>query len=266
MRITTSTKAKINLVQDLLNDKKVRDEAGLFIVEGGKIIADYLDAGIDFDSLFFLKDNQKQMGAILSKASARGIALFELKDEHYRKLSYLKNGPGIIGVAKKKKWDFASYIQRDPYFAVCCDGIQDPGNLGSILRLSLAFGVDFLVLNNTVDIYNPKIVRASSGALIHIPSFCLDHKEISSLLNQDAKIFSSVPPHVGKSVELQEIKTLPPQTIVCFGAEGKGLSEDIKRHTSIFYTIQIASSIDSLNVAQAAAISLYHFSSLRKHF
>jgi RNA methyltransferase, TrmH family len=248
-------KPQIKRIRELLRNKKKRDEEGVFVAEGAKIVSDIMAKGKAPEAVFF---SSKVLGApssrrIEDQCRENGTKTFRVPAAEFEMVSSLRNSQGILGVVRKPSWPKLNIGD----IAVLCDGIQDPGNLGSIIRLSAAFGVRSLVMyGGTADIYNPKVVRSSSGAVVDIPAHFLDIEEIRRLKAEGYSIIGSA---AGRGRSLSSCADLAPEGpfMIAFGSEGRGLSKEIEEEVERFFHISIDEKVESLNVTAAAAIVLY---------
>ena len=170
--------------------------------------------------------------------------------EVMKKLSDLDTPPNIIGICKME-----NKVQLVGNKILLLDHIQDPGNLGTIIRSSKAFGIDQIVLSlDTVDLYNPKVIRATQGILFHIPIIKLDLLEtIKQLKSRKYWIYST---HV---VEGNDIKSITPPTkyALIVGNEGQGVSSPLQDLADQNLYIPMHHDVESLNVGVATSIILY---------
>jgi TrmH family RNA methyltransferase len=262
MKIAEASKKTINFTKQLATDKKIRDEESKFIIEGEKIIKDSLSKPIHYDYFIASASYVQNNGDLVNEIHSKKIPLYQIKEKNYASLSKLVSGPGIIGVAEKIKRRFNDFLRKESYSVILGDRIQDPANLGSMMRLAVAFDMDAILLTpDSADIYNPKTVRASSGAVIDLPAYTVSWDDVAQL-KEDALVFTAMPYRQDKTVLLENIKEIPKKFILAFGSEGSGVSEEYKKMTDTFFTIKTNPAIESLNVAQSTAISLYHFYNL----
>lgn len=215
-----------------LNDKKYRDKTGLFIIEGEHIVREAELAGV-------LVDAYSLDGSIGIQVSIPVI----------KKLSNLTNIPNVIGIAKKKE------IKEVKGNILMLDTIQDPGNLGTIIRSAVAFGIDTIVASpETVDLYNTKVIRGTEGLIFKINYMVTDLKEFLRN-NKDKYTIYTTNVRNGEDVSKIEINN---QFILIMGNEGRGVSDDLTdfADSTIYIPIQ---NCESLNVAIATSIILYEF-------
>ncbi len=219
--------------------KKVRQEKGLFLMEGIKNLDMALKFGV-------VKQIFTKIG--LPKLN-QDIECYKVNDEVLHKLAASENPEGVVFVCEmlKPKKD-----KKDYHKIVYLDQINDPGNLGTILRSAVAFNYDSVILSKgSVDLYNEKVVAASKGAIFLIDAFVgdisdyLDHQIIVSTLDE-------------KSIPLSECEK-PKDFVLVLGNESHGVSEPIIKLANKLIKIEMNDIIDSLNVAMAGAILMNYF-------
>jgi len=227
-----------------LGQKKFREQSGLFPVEGKKAIATFHQNGFEIKYCFSIETSQ------IGELETTTISTSEMK-----KLSNLSSPPNVwAAFSFPKSFDFA--LQN---INIALDGIRNPGNLGTIIRLCDWFGVAHLLCStDTVDCFNPKVVQASMGSLARVQLHYVDLLETF-----DRYDLFPVGTHTsGKSVYDTEI---PQNAVLIMGNEGQGISERVS--TKIKENISIPSygnpAAESLNVAMVTGIMLAEFSRKR---
>lgn len=218
-----------------LNNKKYRDETGLFIVEGEHLVEEAESAGI-------LKE-------VFSLDGSKGT---QVSENVMRKLSNLNSVPNILAIAKKcDEKDVVGNI-------LVLDDIQDPGNLGTIIRSCVAFGIDTIVAsNNTVDVYNLKTLRSSEGMFFKINYL---KRDLDLFLDSIKDKYEIITTNVHNGVNIKEMKISKPYALI-MGNEGNGVSESVALKADKKLYIPMNPNCESLNVAIATSIILYEFSS-----
>lgn len=215
-----------------LNDKKYRDKTGFFIIEGEHLVREAELAGVLVDAY-----------------SLDGSIGIQVSIPVMKKLSNLTNIPNVIGIAKKKE---TKEVKGN---ILMLDTIQDPGNLGTIIRSAVAFGIDTIVASpETVDLYNTKVIRGTEGLIFKINYIVTDLKEFLRN-NKDKYTIYTTNVRNGEDVSKIEINN---QFILIMGNEGRGVSDDLVdfADSTIYIPIQ---NCESLNVAIATSIILYEF-------
>ena len=221
-----------------LKIKKYRDEKGKFLIEGYHLVQEAKKYLVD---VLITKEEDAVEGA-------NNILVTE---DIIKKLSFSQSPQNIIGVCKMNNIQKISGCKF-----LILDNIQDPGNLGTLLRSALGFGIDTIIASlDTVDIYNDKVIRASQGAIFNIDYVKGDLKEIiPSLKLSGVKIIGT---SLKSSVDLKEIDCSASFAVI-LGNEGSGVREEILNLTDINVRIEMSEKMESLNVAIAGSIIMYY--------
>lgn len=249
------SKSKTNYVLSL-QKKKVRNDEGLFVIEGDKIVKDFLSAKVRLKILFavpeFISD--------LTPATKGYIDEIEpVSYEELRKLSSLKTPHNALAVIPvfKKKFDSSDLNNG---LSVALDFVQDPGNLGTIIRSAAWFGIKNIYCSeDCVDVYNPKVIQASMGAILHVNIFYTGLEKLLKGANENKiKVYGAVVD--GESVYS---KKLDNNGIILLGNESRGISEDLFPFITDRLMIpkfnEAKAVIDSLNVSMAASVIFSEF-------
>lgn len=232
MRITSTQNPTIKEMTKL-HQKKYRKQTGLFIVEGYHLYEEAKKA--DVVKHVFTTDD-----AIV------GTNVTYVSDIVLQKLANASHPQGIVTVCNMTEaTDVGDKI-------LLLDHIQDPGNLGTLLRSALAFGFDTVVLDHTVDVYNDKVLRSTQGAIFHVH---LHHDAIETFMTNN-------PGHtyIGTAMEGMDLDTVVPTSKVgiLLGNEGAGLAKEHLTKTLFNVTIPMHQT-ESLNVGVAGSIIMYHY-------
>ena len=219
--------------------KKVRLEKGLFLMEGIK----NLDLALTYGNVktIFTSIGLPKIG--------KDIETYKINDEVLRKLAISENPEGVVFICemlkpKKDKFEYHKIVYLDQ--------INDPGNLGTILRTAVAFNYDAVVLSKgSVDLYNEKVIAASKGAIFLVDAFVGDIEDY-----KDKQIIVSTLDE--NSIPLNECKK-PNDFVLVLGNESHGVSEPIIKIANQLVKIEMNDVIDSLNVAMAGAILMNYF-------
>ncbi|MDP8259092.1 MAG: RNA methyltransferase [Candidatus Aadella gelida] len=244
-------------VRELLRDKKKRDLARLFVVEGSKIARDIIDKGYLPVSIIISDSYLKKDRSFAEYAEKKGVNSFHVSDRDFSRACTLKNPEGVFLVMSKPTsgTDLSNVSGKGPVLLL--DNVQDPGNLGTMVRIAAAFGADEVLLyGDCADEFNPKTIRASAGAVVSTPVSRVDLDRIDNLKNRGIKLFAGTSASDAKST-LLEIANEKTFGVFAFGSEGRGFSEEILERADRVFHIPIENEVESLNVAAAAAITLY---------
>lgn len=223
-----------------LKQKKYRDESGLFLVEGYHLVEEAR------------KYHCIQMIITTLEESYEEKTLY-VSQNIMNKLAFTKTPQPIMAVCQKNRHHFLN-LNAKRYLLL--DNLQDPGNVGTIIRTSLALGYDQIVMSkDCVDLYNDKVIRSTQGALFQMPICIMDlHEAIRLLKNNHISVYGTSLYHA------QSIENYQSEEHMAFvmGNEGQGVHQDILDLCDHLLYIPIQS-IESLNVAIASAIVMYHF-------
>ncbi|MGL5977935.1 MAG: TrmH family RNA methyltransferase [Erysipelotrichaceae bacterium] len=224
------------------HDKKTRDTDQRFLVEGEHLVQEALSKQ-RLETLLVLQ------GVTLPFAFSGEC--IEVSEAVMSKLSQTKSQVPCIGVVRMEATP-PQKLQR----VVLLDGVQDPGNMGTILRSALAFGYDKIYISNEcVDIYNDKVVRSTQGALFHIAIERCDLMEAVWMLKENG--FTVYATDLQAAKRLQDTQT-PEKLALVFGNEGQGVSQEVIQAANQNIIVEMAT-FESLNVAVAAGICMHHY-------
>jgi len=252
--IKSKDNSKIKYVRSL-NSRKNRDTD--FVVEGIKFVKEAVNqkAHIKFVLLNENETVKNEFAELIEFLKTDKIEFFYCNDNVFSSVAETINAQGILAVTAKKAYD-KELILHECKFIVMCDRIQDPGNLGTIIRTADAFGPAAVILNRgCVDLYNPKVVRATAGAMFRVPFIVGDTSEeiIQYLKGSGFKIIATV---VDSDFSFEDIEESEKICIV-IGNEGQGISREISEISDMNITIKMSGRQESLNASIAAGISIY---------
>ena len=236
------SKSQIGFIKSL-HQKKYRKEHGIFIIEGIKSIVEFIPSAYQIHSIYFLPQYQSLLPKLPSN-----IKLFEVNNAELEKISTLQAPQGILALVHTPETKvFDKQLLRNN-FSLVLDGIQDPGNLGTIIRTADWFGIKQVICSvNTVEVYNPKTVQATMGSLCRVN---VTYQDLPALLKDiDIPVFGAMLD--GNSLYETNWGT---QGLVILGNEGQGVSPEIINLIDRPVTIPRVGLAESLNVAVSAAI------------
>ena len=222
-----------------LNQKKYRDESDLFLIETKHLVLEAYKEGI-----------VKELILEQNEIFPLDVPTTYVTKQILKKLANTDNPSNVMAVVEKikEKDDIGEKI-------LILDHIQDPGNLGTIIRSAVAFNIDTIVLSkDTVDLYNPKVVRSNQGMMFHINIISRDPiKFINDLKKKDYKIIGT---KVTNGKDVKDAKIYSHFALV-IGNEGQGISNDIDNLCDEYLYIKMNENCESLNAGVAASILLY---------
>ncbi|WP_316801292.1 RNA methyltransferase [Pedobacter frigidisoli] len=236
------SKSQISFIKSL-HQKKYRKEHGLFLVEGIKSIKEFINSSYQIHSIFY---NNEQSG-LLPKLPAN-INLFEVNNAELGKISTLQTPQGFLALIHTKENTEMSLQQLKNRFTLVLDGVQDPGNMGTIIRTADWFGFKNIVCSeDCVEVFNPKTVQATMGSLARVEIYV---ESLSNFLDRSQlPVFGALLD--GESIYQMDWGT---EGLVILGNEGKGISPEIIKKINKPVTIPRFGEAESLNVAVSAAI------------
>lgn len=249
-----------------LKTKKGRNKQGRFLIEGLRLCEEAADSFWPIDSVLFTKSfEQKTRGKeLLKKLQKSNADLIPAGNQTLAKLSETVTAQGIICVAETKRLPVKDLWEKNLKVIVALDGIRDPGNVGTLIRTADAFGTDAVLLSDdTVELYNPKVVRSAMGSIFHLMIF--DEVDLGKTILQLKKwkfrIFGThakADKSLDKMVSLSNHK-LDPSGRICLliGNEAEGLNRKLLRSSDEIIHIPTYGKAESLNVAVAGGILLY---------
>jgi RNA methyltransferase, TrmH family len=240
-------KSKIKYIQSL-GQKKFRDAERLFIAEGPKVVKELLEAGsANIEQVYAVKEWITENKKWLDKTEVIEITVTELE-----KISQLTTTNKVVALVKQ--FDVDAKIITKGKITLALDTIQDPGNLGSIIRIADWFAVEQIVCNHScADAYNPKVVQATMGSIARVKIFYTGLDEW--LAAPDVRIYAT-------TLEGQDVTAMKKlqEGIIVIGNESKGISPGILNLANTRITIPQKGKAESLNAAVATGIILSHIS------
>jgi len=256
MKITSSSNPKIKAAVDIRR-RKSRTENAPFIIEGPHLIEMALNADTPVSEVFFSEafGKKKEGQKLLKQLSKHATRIFEVTEPVFHKLAETETPQGIIAVATCSPLSLNQLRVKSNAVLVVSDGIQDPGNLGTIIRTADASGADaVIILPGTCDVFMQKTIRTTAGSLFNVPIAYASVDELVDWLRAH-KINLAVT-SADAEQSLFEVRLDRPVALV-FGNEAHGVQEDLRKAADIMLRIPIYGKAESLNVASAAAACLY---------
>ena len=240
-----------------LQRHKAREEAQLFVVEGWRFVEEAVRRNAPIKKVFFCEERVNlEWHSLRKRLCERGIPFEEVDQRVLRKMSATEEPQGILAVVHQTTYTWSDLQIDGNSVLLILDGIKDPGNLGTILRTALASGVRYVCLTpGTVDLYNPKVLRSTMGAIFSL--VLLSGYEPEDILDfcrhRGIRVFTG--DIRGNSVYHTKLAEGPLALVV--GNEGNGPSPSFKNSDVQCVTIPMSQDVESLNVAIATGILLY---------
>ncbi|MBD7913669.1 RNA methyltransferase [Clostridium sp. Sa3CUN1] len=236
-----------------LKDRKSRDKEGMFILEGFRLIEEAIKANMEIEYIIISRDYEEKFKKFFSENVAFENKINVFSNNLFSQVSSTENSQGIIAVTKKKNY---KYNLEEGNFFLVCDKVQDPGNLGTIIRTAHAAGVHGIILTKgTVDIYNDKTIRSTMGSIFYIPIF-YDDSNFTIIKNLKEEGFSLVATSLKESKNFFD-ENLHGKIILAVGNEGNGISNELFELADKKVKIPMPGGAESLNVSIATSIILF---------
>ena len=236
------------LIMTLLEKKKSREDEGLFVLEGEKLVEE------GFKQIKFIVYSQNL--PVVLKAIENRIQTFKISKEMMGKITSVESPPGIMAVAKIKNWTISDLLAKPKPLILFASEIQDPGNLGTMIRVLDAVNASGLISSRgTADHYNPKVVRSTMGSILRVPIVRSQNmvETIEILKKNRVKV-------VGTDLSAKKYHwdaDLSGPTVLLVGNESAGLSNEALKLCNETVKIPMPGRAESLNAAQAATLMLY---------
>lgn len=234
------TKAAIQRLRSL-REKKHREASGLFVIEGEKVVGELLAGGVSFVEIYATPE------WIAEKQTAPLATIIDISADEMGRASHFPTPSRVLAVGKITRYPLApGDLNRG--FTLALDGVQDAGNVGTLLRVADWFAFDRVVLSpDCADVFNQKVINASMGSFARVPLHTTDL--VLAFTRTKAPI-------LGCDLAGKDVHLLPPlrDAVVVIGSEGQGLSAAVKKFVTYYVTIPRYGRAESLNAGIAAAI------------
>ncbi|HEX9653767.1 MAG TPA: RNA methyltransferase [bacterium] len=240
-----------------LKKRKTRDREQRFLIEGLRLCEEVLDSNYEVETALFCAAllTSEREHELLDTLRRRGISVLEISLADLKRLGETVNSSGIICVVKKPEFDLNEIVSRRPRLLIALDRIGDPGNLGTIVRTGNWFGAAAVLLSEeSVEVTNPKVVRASMGGVFHLPVFenCYLEEKLKILKNAGYQLWVAA---ADGDVDYRR-SNFGEWNILVLGNEIEGVHHSIKALANGILKIPKPGKGESLNVAVAAGILL----------
>ena len=267
--ITSTSNQQIKNLSALIKKAKERKNQGLFVVEGPRMCLEapfsWVDAIYVSESFHMDSKEWELLKEYMAAAQKEGITIrYEVvSDSVFKAISDTQTPQGILAVVKMPKYELFELLKGDRTLLLVLESIQDPGNLGTMIRTGEGAGITGIIMNRTtVDLFNPKTIRSTMGSIYRIPFFIAE--DLEETINEVKK--------AGVSLYAAHLKgkisyDVPDYTKACgflIGNEGNGLSTEIADLASEYVRIPMEGKVESLNAAISASLLSYECNRQRR--
>jgi len=253
--ITSMGNSTIKYVKSL-HLRKNREQEGRFIVEGIKMVREAMASEIKTDCIIMSEDGMDAMQGLRNEAEQKGIRVLTVSGKVFGEISDTQTPQGVLAVMEIPGHSLDPLLKRENCFLVVLDGIQDPGNMGTIIRtIDAAGGSGAVLLKGCTDPFSMKAVRSTMGSIYRVPVVMIDDRQhfLSSLSESGFCIAAS---HL-KGQNIFKWAGGHGKTALVVGSEAHGVARDIEERADVLVKIPMAGGAESLNASVAAGILIY---------
>ena len=252
-KITSKNNDLIKYAKKLFTSRKARERERKFVLEGARLSFDVLNSPCKADTFLITEKAAQRYAAQFEKMIKTANSAYFISEEAAEKLGETENTQGVFCICEIP--GESNLIEKGKKY-IALDSLQDPANLGAIIRTAEALGIDGAICHNCCDIYNPKALRASMGSILRLPVILSDDlvDDIEKAKALGFAVFATVP-----SREAEDITEIdfPDSSICIIGNEGSGISEAVKSAATQLVTINMLGRAESLNASMAGAITMW---------
>ena len=249
--ITSASHGQIKNIIQLQQKTKARRDRGLFVAEGLKMFQEAPDSWIEkvyiADRLYEEQEVQKRL---------ESLPVEIVDDRIFRQISDTKTPQGILCLLRCPHYRLEKILEKENPLLMVLEDLQDPGNVGTIIRTAEGAGADGILLSkNTVDIFNPKVIRSTMGSIYRMPFVYIENMEEALRLLKKKKVSTYAAHLQGKNT--YDGESYLRGTAFFVGNEGNGLSRQLSEKADCWIRIPMEGQVESLNAAMAAGILMY---------
>lgn len=256
--ITAASNSRIKRLIQLNQKAKVRKTEDVFVVEGTKM---FLEAPVSRIKEVYVSEAFLERCGCRDRLEQTGFEV--VADSLFSKISDTCTPQGILCVVEQFHYNMKELLQKEDSLLLILENIQDPGNLGTMLRTAEGAGVDGIIMSrDTVDIYNPKVIRSTMGSVYRMPFLYVDDlaAAIARLKREGVNVCAA---HL-KGKQMYTAADYRSKTAFLIGNEGNGLRDETAEMAGTYIRIPMEGKVESLNAAVAAAVLMYEAARQRR--
>lgn len=257
--ITSVSNGQVKNVMQLNQKAKARREQGLFVAEGRKM---FQEAPRSWISKVYVSESMSRNEEFMK--TTKGLELEIVSDSVFRQMSDTQTPQGVLTVLKRPEYTLEEVLQGERPLVMVLEDLQDPGNVGTILRTGEGAGISGVILTkNTVDVFNPKVIRSTMGSIYRIPFFCVEDVVFlkEEFRRRGIRTFAA---HLDGRNSYDRENYLPGSAFL-IGNEGNGLTDKAAAQADTLIRIPMSGQVESLNAAMAAGILMYEAARQRRN-
>ena len=265
--ITSTNNQQMKQISALLKKAKERREKRLFVVEGPKMVMEapmkWLKAVYVSESFEKKQENQLVLEDVEMRCKAKQVMYEIVSDSVFKSASDTQTPQGIMAIVEMPSYDMQDLLQGESTHLLILESIQDPGNLGTMIRTGEGAGITGVIMNKTtVDLFNPKTIRSTMGSIYRVPFVITEDlaNTMQMLKEQDVSLYAA---HLkGQHAYDEEDYTKASGFLI--GNEGNGLSDEIANLADTYIKIPMEGQVESLNAAISATLLMYEANRQRR--
>lgn len=256
--LSSTSNQQIKYLLQVKNKAKLRNEDGVFIAEGFKMVC---EAQKELIKVYISESFQKQLKGDFSWKEYCDTEI--VTDKVFREISDTQTPQGILALARQPRYTLEGMMNKDSKSFLLLEDLRDPGNLGTIMRTAEGAGIDGVILSpNSVDLFNPKVVRSTMGSIYRVPFYYAhDFYEAMRLLKEKGILLYGT--HLEGKREYDD-EPYSSRCGILIGNESRGLSQKAAQMADVLVRIPMEGRLESLNASVAAAIMMYELHRRRK--
>jgi TrmH family RNA methyltransferase len=253
IEITSTQNPKVKQWAQLL-EKSGREKYNQFLIEGVHLIEEAIQADALIHTIVYRLDGSKPHD-LYQATRDKSMSWVGVSPTIFAKCTDTHSPQHVFAIVEKPDFTIEPFLERDQHLVIVVDGIQDPGNLGTIIRSADAVGASGIVLGQgTVDVFNPKTIRSTMGSIFHVPIIEVNLSEL--LLRVKDKGIQFVSTSLQATQTCYEVDYRKPTWFIV-GNEARGVSRSVALHADIEVIIPMPGQAESLNVAMATTVLLF---------
>lgn len=257
MDLITSNKNPVIKEIKALFSRKYREESRLYFIEGIRFVEEALSEKAEIERILISERLPYNKGGeeIIAKVRSAGFNYYSLSEKLFKEISDTESPQGIMAVLKARNWNLPDIIE-DRNNILVLESLQDPGNMGTIIRTADAAGITGVILSKgCVDIYNPKVLRSTMGSVFRVPIYISNdlHETIQTMKSKGIKVYAA---HLKGNINYFEAN-FKVNTAIVIGNEANGISDDVAEVSDMLVKIPMIGRAESLNASVAASLLMY---------
>lgn len=255
--IFSKSNDKVKFIKNL-NEKKFRTKTKSFYLEGVKVVNEILDKAIDIEFIAYSKSILSTTNGgdeLLKRIESGNVEAIDFEENIFKFMTDTVNPQGVLVVLRIPEYNIQEEIEKEDNNILILDKVQDPGNMGTIIRSSNAFGVNIIICTkDTVDCYSQKVLRSTMGGILNTKVIYVENNDFVNILKDNG--YEIVATSLSSTHSLDTLDYSNKYAFV-MGNEANGISKELENQSNISIKIPMENIIESLNVSVATSIILY---------